>query len=125
MRIAFPTLPVTPREFLRKASYADHRDHHATQESWVKRLGPDFYPRYHAYVEEGESGFIVNLHLDQKKPSYEGTAAHGGEYDGAAVEREATRLKGVASAMIDVGAGLSRPDQEEKKKKGFFGNLFG
>lgn len=124
MRIAFPKLPITPREFLRKASYADHRDYHATQESWTKRLGPEFYPRYHAYVEDDGNGFVVNLHLDQKKPSYEGTAAHGGEYDGATIEREAARLKEVA-ASLGVGAGLSRPDQEEKKKKGFFKSIFG
>ncbi len=97
MRIAFPVLPVTPREFLHKAGYGDHRD--PARESWIKRHGPEQYPRYHVYIEERADGFVVDLHLDQKKPSYAGTAAHAGEYDGTAVTREALRLQEVAERV--------------------------
>lgn len=121
MRIALPTLPVTPREFLHKAGYGDHRDQHATKDSWTKRLGPDFYPRYHVYIEPQTNGFIVDLHLDQKKPSYEGTSAHSGEYNGSAVEREADRLKEVAK---NIGSSLSA-SPEPQKPKGLLSRLFG
>ena len=34
----------------------------------------------------------INLHLDQKRPVYRGTSAHGGEYEGEVVEQEAARI---------------------------------
>jgi len=53
------------------------------------------YPRFHIYlkVSRETQGAIVNLHLDQKKPSYGGVAAHSGEYDGELISREAERIK--------------------------------
>ena len=36
---------------------------------------------------------MFNLHLDQKKPTYEGHVAHSGEYDGELVEEEAERIR--------------------------------
>ena len=55
------------------------------------------YPRFHIYARTDEISreTIFNLHLDQKKPSYSGSAAHGGEYEGATVEREAERIKNI------------------------------
>lgn len=51
------------------------------------------FPRFHLYVKiEGEN-LIFNLHLDQKRPTYEGTPAHAGEYEGKVVEDEAERIK--------------------------------
>ncbi len=66
---------------------------------------------------------MISLHLDQKKPSYGGgTHAHGGEYDGATVERELERLK-------DTISGLENQPEEDpvngKEKKGFFRRIFG
>jgi len=51
------------------------------------------YPRFHIYLEQNEDNIVINLHLDQKKPSYKGAKAHNAEYDGIAVENEAERLK--------------------------------
>lgn len=53
------------------------------------------YPRFHIYLKKTEKGFIFNLHLDQKKPSYQGSAAHSGEYEGDLVEKEAARIKNI------------------------------
>lgn len=58
----------------------------------VRPLGGD-YPRFHIYLREEGDLFTFNLHLDQKKPSYEGSAAHSGEYDGETVRTEALRIK--------------------------------
>mgnify|MGYP001605057255 CR=1 FL=1 len=54
------------------------------------------YPRFHIYAKEEGDTIIINLHLDQKRPSYEGSSAHSGEYDGDLVEREAERIKKMA-----------------------------
>lgn len=53
------------------------------------------YPRFHIYAKLNDVSreTLLNLHLDQKKPSYEGTSAHAGEYDGVVVEAEAARIR--------------------------------
>jgi len=51
------------------------------------------YPRFHIYSKEEGSQIIINLHLDQKKPSYEGSHAHSGDYDSETVREEAERIK--------------------------------
>jgi len=53
------------------------------------------YPRFHLILKENkETGeILLNLHLDQKKPSYKDTPAHSGEYTGEIVEKEAERIK--------------------------------
>lgn len=61
--------------------------------SYVRRLSPNQYPRFHVYIEKQPDGLQINLHLDQKKASYEGFTAHNGEYDGELVEGEMARLK--------------------------------
>jgi hypothetical protein len=74
-------------DLLRRAGYAPHRDRNSNQQSFVRRLSTGEFPRFHLYAEErGE--IALNLHLDQKKPSYEGSRAHAGEYGGALVEQE-------------------------------------
>ncbi len=63
------------------------------QTSYMRMLGSGtLYPRFHAYLEVYEGGFQVNIHLDQRQPSYKGTSAHGGEYEGEVVEREGARV---------------------------------
>ncbi|MCX6720999.1 MAG: hypothetical protein NT026_00070 [Candidatus Staskawiczbacteria bacterium] len=59
----------------------------------VRKLTGDNYPRFHAYVTQQGTDFSFSLHLDQKKPSYEGSHAHSGEYFGPVVETEADRIK--------------------------------
>jgi len=64
--------------------------------SIVRQIGQNDYPRFHLYIKpiSGVAGVLnFNLHLDQKKPSYEGQTGHSGDYDGAAVEGEAERIK--------------------------------
>ena len=52
-----------------------------------------FFPRFHIYLKESEGGWAANIHLDQRKPSYEGSHAHSGEYEGEIIEKEVFRLK--------------------------------
>ncbi|MFH1423443.1 MAG: hypothetical protein ABIG29_00610 [Candidatus Nealsonbacteria bacterium] len=65
--------------------------------SFIRTLGASRsgYPRFHIYVKVDDVSreAVINLHLDQKKPIYEGVAAHSGEYDGELVERELARIK--------------------------------
>ena len=85
--------------------------------SIVRQIGRNGYPRFHLYIKpsggpgsdnrlgfEGSgsanqsASFNFNLHLDQKKPSYEGQTGHSGDYDGAVIKAEAERIKQLLNA---------------------------
>lgn len=75
--------------------------------SMVRKLSRNDYPRFHLYIKESASAeaaaaqskiFIFKLHLDQKKPSYEGAKGHSGEYEGDVVEGEAERIKNLVGS---------------------------
>lgn len=83
----------TPEFFLRHAGYAYIRDRERGTESFVRRLGAGFYPRFHIYFEDSGEKVFFNLHIDQKQPSYGGAHMHNAEYDGEAVEGETARLR--------------------------------
>lgn len=61
-------------------------------------VGGRYYPRFHIYLKLESGNLYFNLHLDQKQPSYKGSHAHSGEYDGKLVEEEAERIKSILSA---------------------------
>jgi hypothetical protein len=99
MQHFFPgPLPENARNFMQRAGYGEHTGHEG-QTSFTKRLGGGTYPRLHAYVEDRNDGIQINLHLDQKQASYEGSRAHGGEYEGPLVEREMARLIAFAEQL--------------------------
>ncbi len=58
----------------------------------VRPLGGN-YPRFHIYMTATPEAVNMNLHLDQKKPSYAGATAHSGDYDSETVRNEAERIK--------------------------------
>jgi hypothetical protein len=63
----------------------------ATEYSFVRpRVG---FPRFHIYAKMDGINLACNLHLDQKKPLYQGSTAHSGDYNEPAVEAEAKRIK--------------------------------
>lgn len=60
----------------------------------VRPLAGRNYPRFHIYVRKDTEGiFHFNLHLDQKQPSYQGSSAHSGEYEGDLIEQEIERIR--------------------------------
>ncbi|MBI3115697.1 MAG: hypothetical protein HYZ09_04390 [Candidatus Kerfeldbacteria bacterium] len=64
------------------------------EEAYARRIGRHAFPRFHLYVHgPGSRSLTLNLHLDQKRPSYRGSHAHAAEYDGSAVEAEAERIQ--------------------------------
>ncbi len=63
--------------------------------SFIRPMNRNGYPRFHVYLKfyKETDEVVLNLHLDQKRPVYQGVSAHAGEYDGETVEREAERIK--------------------------------
>ncbi len=80
--------------FMRKAGYFSLGGSRETELNYIRPMaGRSGYPRFHLYLKKEGETWVFNLHLDQKKPIYEGTTAHSGEYDSDLVEQEATRIK--------------------------------
>lgn len=86
-------------QFLRQAGYQILESRRGDKISFVRRLGSDHYPRFHIYLQNNQDSTIFNIHLDQKKASYQGQTAHSGEYDGDLVIQEANRLKSLLKAF--------------------------
>ncbi len=84
---------VSSWQFLRQAGYQILENRRDDKVSFARRLGSGLYPRFHIYLQNNSDSTIFNIHLDQKKASYEGQTAHSGEYDSELVNQEAFRLK--------------------------------
>lgn len=88
MRIKISNILIGADKLVKRCGYAEMRNKDG-EVSYVRRLRGYQYPRFHIYLEND----FINLHLDQKEPSYKGASAHSGEYDGEVVEKEAERIK--------------------------------
>jgi len=82
-----------PEMWLKQAGYHYVVNRKSGEASFIRPLGSTPYPQFHIYIHSQEDKITFNLHLDQKKPSYEGSHAHNGEYEGRVVEEEVKRLK--------------------------------
>jgi hypothetical protein len=109
-----------PLEGLRRSGYVPFRDPKTGSESFVCRLGPDFYPRFHLYLKEGDGALTLSLHLDQKQASYHGTDhMHNGEYEGPHITKELERIRGwllYVTEEIQKKHFADRGNVQEKKK---------
>lgn len=79
---------------MRKAGYFFLAEENGEM-SFIRPMDRNGYPRFHVYlkIDKSDCRIDFNLHLDQKRPVYQGVAAHSGEYDGETIEREAERVK--------------------------------
>lgn len=68
--------------------------------SFVRPLEMNGYPRFHVYLKTEGENLDFNLHLDQKKPVYNGSPAHSGEYEGGLLDDETQRIKKIAGESI-------------------------
>jgi hypothetical protein len=123
MKIPIPfDFPEIPQTIMRRAGYASFNDPNTGITSYTKRFSRgDFYPRFHVYPEERDNQWTLNIHLDQKRPSYEGAHAHSGDYDGPVVEQEAQRIEQV---MEQLRAAHKPTPTAGQKSSGIFSRLF-
>ena len=97
MKTTIPNFTKNPAEFMRSLGYAFEKEV-GTESAFVKRISGHDYPKYHSYIHMEGASLVVNLHIDQKQPSYGTSAAHSGEYDGPLVEKEMERIQ----AQLDI-----------------------
>lgn len=95
MEFAIKNINRSANDLMRIIGYKPTYFQNKGEISIVRQLGRNDYPRFHLYIQQDGVDFTFKLHLDQKKPSYEGSKGHSGEYDGNVVEAEAERIKGL------------------------------
>ncbi len=76
---------------LRDAGYHPQRNQKSKQDSFLKPLLQDSFPRFHIYFDHNKK--IINLHLDHKAPRYSSSRDHGAEYNEELVKEEAERIR--------------------------------
>jgi hypothetical protein len=93
MKIAIPVKTETPSTLMRKVGYVpDGTDERTGELRFFRSLAGRRYPRFHVYATFTNDQALLNLHLDQKAPVYQGVSAHSGEYEGTLIEQEAKRI---------------------------------
>jgi hypothetical protein len=92
-------LQYNERVVMGRLGYHSHLDRNSGAMSYVRRLQSLDYPRFHVYIDHENGRTVYNVHLDEKKPSYAGTARHSGQYDGELVQQEIDRISGYLSSL--------------------------
>ncbi|MBI5037113.1 MAG: hypothetical protein HZC01_00170 [Candidatus Kerfeldbacteria bacterium] len=85
------TLPENLKVLMGRLGYHENRNRQGDT-SFIRRLHSLGYPRFHIYPHTTRSGVSLKLHYDEKRPSYAGSHAHSGQYDGDLVLAEAERI---------------------------------
>src|SRR3989338_7403721 len=93
MKFEIKNLDKSINDIIRRIGYMPAYFQNEGEISIVRQLGRNDYPRFHLYIKQNDQDFSFNLHLDQKKPTYEGSTGHSGEYNGDVVEGEAERIR--------------------------------
>jgi len=109
---------------LNRCGYHSFTDPNTGASSYTRRLSHDYYPRFHIYQKEHDGARYLSLHLDQKRPSYAGSHAHSGEYDGPAVEQEANRILAAISQYESRSGTNNLAVDQQPKSKNFFARFF-
>ena len=79
--------------FMRERGYAPSYSASAQELAFQRLVAGREYPKFHAYCTQDGKSATINLHLDQKQPSYKGSHAHNAEHSGAVVEAEVQRIQ--------------------------------
>ncbi len=127
MKFSIKKINTSQKNLMRVCGYKEIQNPHKDNEiSYARSLEASrFYPRFHIYIKNaGGEETEISLHLDMKKPSYAGTSAHSGEYDGELVEREANRIKNIADKFISESTIQYQTLGFKKEKTSFWKKIF-
>ena len=97
MQFEIKNLQKSINDIMRQIGYLPAYFQKEGEFSIIRKITRNDYPRFHLYIVQRGADMIFKLHLDQKKPSYEGAKGHSGDYDGDVVEGEAERIKQLLS----------------------------
>lgn len=97
MQIRVQNIRMSLADALRRCGYGFERQHPSSAEvSAARKMARGDFPRFHIYAKmSNDRELIINLHLDQKRPSYGHHTAHSGEYDGPLIDEELKRVQNI------------------------------
>lgn len=127
MKLIIKKINTSHKNLMRVCGYKEIFNPHKQNEvSYARSLEASrFYPRFHIYITNQPNDEVeVSLHLDMKKPSYAGTAAHSGEYDSDLVNREFQRIKNISDKFISENTLQYQPLGFKKEDEGFWKKMF-
>lgn len=127
MKFLIKKINTSHKNLMRVCGYFEISNPHKPGEiSYARSLEASrFYPRFHIYIQNvGDQEIEISLHLDMKKPSYAGTTAHSGEYDGDLVNREAKRIQHLADKFIAENTIQYQPLGFKKEEDNFWKKIF-
>lgn len=99
MKFVIENSKTSVANFFRRAGY-----HFVKREgeemSFARSLTGQKFPRFHVFSKMEGNKLTVNIHIDHKAASYEGSSTHSGEYgkDSKLLQEETERLKSVAGS---------------------------
>ena len=96
MKIEIPNFTNNITDSMRSAGYHyDGQDAKTKELRFYRSVSNNLFPRFHIYAVHNKSSKLLTftLHLDQKAPVYQGSTAHGGDYEGPVLENELARIK--------------------------------
>lgn len=98
MKIIIENPKASIANFFRRAGYAFQKKE-GDEMAFVRRLTDLEFPRLHLFCKIEGSKFLINMHIDHKKTSYEGHNMHSGEYgeDSELLQEEAARLQNLGN----------------------------
>lgn len=99
MRINIPLSGKTLYTVMRSLGYSPAYSANAQEFAFQRFLAGRSYPKFHVYctLSDDKKFATLNLHLDQKQPSYAGSHAHNAEHSGPVVEAEAARIQSLCT----------------------------
>ncbi len=95
MELIIKNCKLNPLNLAREIGYTITPYSQGTDINFIRTIGRNPYPRFHIYINKKDEDYVINLHLDQKKPSYRGSSAHNAEYQGDIIEREIERIENI------------------------------
>lgn len=81
------------RNVMRRAGYKPWRDPRSGSESYIRRMGASFYPRFHARAAHDSSpNVVLDLHFDWRRPMHRAGIRSTENEESEVVQKEAERI---------------------------------
>ena len=80
---------------MRKCGYMPWRDPRSGENSYIRRLGAGYYPRFHVKIKRAGIAVIIDLHLDARRPMHKKGIRSFEDSESDIVIREAQRISNI------------------------------
>ena len=87
-------------KIMRRCGYKPWRDPRAGTESFIRRQGGGYYPRFHVYVRYDDASIpTVDLHMDWRRPMHKKGIRSYEDAESDTVQQEAKRIAEILDSI--------------------------